>query len=255
MIKILLSVLTIGVVGVTAYTATSAFFSDTERSDNNQIVAGRLDLQISNKVLVNGQEDTSKSFTARNLASGTMIYNLSSLIPGDSGANSIGIVNPSNSTPMWACVGIGDLADNENGLADAETEMGDNTDTGELSGRLNFYAWSDNGDGIPASGETGLFTNVSGPASDVMGGKVYPIADSTIPGSAIATGATKYVGLYWCLGTITVAGDVPTCDGSLVPNNVMTDYITAKFKFYGEQSTNNDSFKCSDETGLAIFTP
>ena len=52
--KILLSILTIGIVGGAAFAATQAFFSDTETSTGNVLAAGAIDLLIDNESFVTG---------------------------------------------------------------------------------------------------------------------------------------------------------------------------------------------------------
>ena len=50
--KILISVLSIAVVGAVAFGATRAFFSDTETSTGNILAAGAIDLEIDNESYV-----------------------------------------------------------------------------------------------------------------------------------------------------------------------------------------------------------
>jgi hypothetical protein len=91
-----------------------------------------------------------------------------------------------------------------------------------------------------------LFSNQSGPASDVLGGKSYPLADITTPGGLpMAPGITNYIGLAWCAGTQSIVGNTITCDGSTLGNIVQTDMMEATIAFRVEQSRNNPNFRCA----------
>lgn len=259
--RILLSLLTIGVVSVVAFRATSAFFNDTETSTGNTITADTLDLQISNKAWLNGNTVNELVFTAKDLTSSDKIFNFSNIVPGDKGANSIDITPAEGSTPVWACVAIGNVQNDENLALQAEIDDGDSPSdiNGELAQHLKVFAWSDdNHDGIWNGSELPLFTSpFYGPASDVLAGRVYPIADSTTGGVAINGGSSRYLGINWCLGAmvVTPATKTVTCDGSSETNVTQTDSLKASVRFYAEQAQNNASFRCSDQQELLTFTP
>ncbi|KKU70956.1 MAG: hypothetical protein UX97_C0016G0004 [Candidatus Beckwithbacteria bacterium GW2011_GWA2_47_25] len=147
-----------------------------------------------------------------------------------------------------------------------ELEAGDVTNTdsifdGELAQNLKFAAWldwgstpgfgggddEDEGDNIwqGEQAEPLLFSNQSGPASDVLGGRTYKLADSTTVGGPIPAGQTNYIGLAWCAGTQTV-GSTITCDGAGMGNNAQTDSMVADIAFRVEQSRNNPNFVCGN---------
>lgn len=137
---------------------------------------------------------------------------------------------------------------------------------GELAQNMKFAAWLDQGtipgwqntpttttdagegdnvwQGDPA--EPLLFSNKTGPASDVLGGKTYALADSTTLGGPMAPNVTNYIGLQWCAGTQVVDStlDTITCDGSTLGNIVQTDSMVANIAFRVEQSRNNEDFTC-----------
>src|SRR3989338_6626584 len=99
---------------------------------------------------------------------------------------------------------------------------------GELAQNLNFFAWLDEGatDGFQGQGqdptegdnewqdgpEPPLFSNVIGPASDVLNGVTYTLADSnfSVIGGPFIGSTTYYIGVTWCAGTLSV--DVPDVD-------------------------------------------
>jgi hypothetical protein len=91
-----------------------------------------------------------------------------------------------------------------------------------------------------------MFSNQSGPASDVLGGKSYPLAMPGLNGSTpMAPNLTNYIGLAWCAGTQTVGANSITCDGSTLGNIVQTDSMEASVAFRVVQSRNNPNFTCT----------
>ena len=101
-----------------------------------------------------------------------------------------------------------------------------------------------------------MFTNTIGPASDVLNGVTYTLADSNfsvLGGTNPFVGSTTYyIGLAWCAGTMTVtsnAGNMAgqpdlSCDGSSMGNDTQTDSMTADLSFRAEQWRNNPDFDC-----------
>lgn len=272
--KILLSILSVGVVGAVAFSATQAFFSDTETSTGNTFTAGEIDLTVDSTAhyagmvctggfWVNETTDSSTrpdllgdecfgTWTATDLTNHSF-FNYGDLKPGDEGENTLSLTVTSNDS--YACAVIGDLEDLENDITEPEAEDGDTTpDLGELSSELRFFAWDDNGNNVWESGEAVLFSNIEGPASDVVGGVVYPLF--TPASSVLPANTTQYLGMYWCYGDITAnEGDhTLTCDGSDVTNVSQTDSMSADIAFYVEQSRNNEDFTCSEDL-LSLVQP
>jgi len=200
-------------------------------------------------------------------------FNFTDIKPGDEGENTISLHITSN--PAWACVDVAVTQNADNDCTEPEDSADSNclvTDppsliNGELAENLNFAAWLDQGNtpgwqnsdedeetndsgegdniwqGSPA--EPLLFSNQSGPASDVLGGKSYPLADVTTPGAQpMVPGLTNYIGLQWCAGTQAIVGNTITCDGSTLGNVVQTDSLEASVTFRVEQSRNNPNFRC-----------
>lgn len=178
-------------------------------------------------------------------------FNFSDLKPGDEGENTISL--HVNDNDAYACVIIDNMVDADNDCTEPESgadgeactvEAPEGETGGELSQELRFFAWADDGDNIwePGDGEITLFSNTEGPASDVIDGVVYPLftpLTGALPGAE-----TQYVGLYWCYGAISTAGDVLSCDGAPVSNLSQTDSLMADFTFYVEQARNNGDFEC-----------
>lgn len=284
--KVFGSTLTIGVVLAVAVAATSSYFSDTESSLGNTFVAGSIDLLIDSEahyaglVCVDGtwqydneEEETSRpdllgqectgSWESTDLDTliSSAFFNYDDIKPGDEGENTISITVEDNDA--WLCMNIDNMQDLDNTLTEPEEDADpDGLDSGELAENLHFTAWLDQGetpgfqnDEDPGEGdniwqgedaEPLLFSNESGPASDVLGGKTYALADAGSIGGPIAGGITHYIGLQWCAGTMTINAGEITCDGASMGNETQTDSLTADIHIYAEQSRNNPEFSCDD---------
>lgn len=192
-------------------------------------------------------------------------FNFDDVKPGDEGENTISLHVTSN--PAWACVDVNITQNDDVSSNEPELESGDAPDTdsifdGELAQNLNFAAWLDQGliagwqgDGDPEEGdniwqgeaaEPLFFSNETGPASDVLGGVSYPLADSNTGFGPMTADETNYIGLAWCAGDQVVdtgAGTI-TCDGAGMGNDTQTDSMEASIAFRVEQSRNNPDFVC-----------
>ncbi|RJR29629.1 hypothetical protein C4564_02055 [Candidatus Microgenomates bacterium] len=275
--KIFTSLLIVGAVGAVALGATQAFFSDTETSTGNVLSAGAIDLKIDSTAHYDGlvctnvagggqdpvyqweletdQVQTNRtdllhkpcdsSWELKDLTLGDKFFNLIDLKPGDNGENTISIHVDSNDAYM--CAKIDNMVNYENDVTEPESIVDDTSGAaeGELSQEIRFFAWDDNGDNIWDKGEQVLFSNIEGPADDVINGVVYPMFT---PGNVLKAGEgnTEYVGLYWCYGSLVVnQGDnLLVCDGKSVTNLTQTDSLSADISFYVEQARNNDNFVC-----------
>ena len=175
-------------------------------------------------------------------------FNFTDVKPGDEGENTISLHIDNNDA--WMCADVNITKNDDVSSTEPEMHAGDATNTasitdGELAQNLTFFAWADDGDNIWEENEPKLFTNTSGPASDVLGGKTYAIADSSTGLGPIAALQTKYIGLAWCAGTIvpTAPGNI-TCNGATMGNNAQTDTMEASITFRVEQARNNTNFRC-----------
>ena len=195
----------------------------------------------------------SGTWEPKNLGAETF-FNFPDVKPGDSGENTISLHVDSNDA--YACVDVNITKNDDNGLTGPELAVDTATSTGgvgvgELAQHLNFFAWADiastspavPGDNIWQASEQALFSNGVGPASDVLGGKTYTLADSTT--GPLAGGVTKYIGLAWCAGSMTAVSGVITCDGSTMGNDTQTDTMEASVAFRVEQARNNAGFTCA----------
>ena len=149
--KILLSVLTIGMVSAVAFGATTAYFSDTETSTGNTFSAGTLDLDVDG----NNGSNTVK-FTVANMKPGSQQTGKYTL-------NNVGSIN-----------GFLDLenisvTNNENNCIEPETDAGDVTcnnlgpGEGELQNVVNMKLYWDNDcDGYWSTGDVYIYNGLTG---------------------------------------------------------------------------------------------
>lgn len=283
--KVLLSLSMITVVAVAAIGATGAFFSDTETSTGNTFTAGAIDLKVDSQQHYNGMvclrdilpEPNNPATYSWQPENGTVapyypaigtacdgtwtetdlgaqkFFNFGDVKPGDSGENTISLHVIDNDA--WACVDV-NITKNDD-VSSTEPELAvdvANTDSifdGELAQNIKFAAWGEtDGDNIWEQGEPLLFSNQSGPASDVLGGKTYALADATTVGGPMTGGTTKYIGLAWCAGNqvVNTSGNTITCDGAAMGNITQTDSMEASIAFRVEQARNNAGFQCSTAT-------
>ena len=183
-------------------------------------------------------------------------FNFNDIKPGDSGKNIISLHVEDNNA--WACLTIDNLENDDNGCVEPEalvdSTCGDGE--GELAENLDFFAWADDGDSFfePDQGEIPLFTNIIGPASDVLDDITYPIADSdinvfTLESDDPLTGLeTNYIGLIWCAGDMTLDENTGNlnCDASGMGNDSQSDSLSADITFIVEQARNNSNFTCNE---------
>jgi predicted ribosomally synthesized peptide with SipW-like signal peptide len=270
--RILTSLLVVGVAATAVIGATQAFFNDTETSTGNVLKAGAIDLRIDSQAHYAGLvcdietgkwvdedgsdnntrpellgQDCEGSWVLKDLVQGDRFFNLLDLKPGDEGENTISIHVDSNDAYM--CAIIDNMQNDDNGLTEPESDV-DSTGgigEGELADEVHFFAWNDNGadehagNNIWDEDEDPLFSNVEGPASDVIDGVVYPL---TQIGNPIPGGETQYIGLYWCYGELTVEANSLSCDGASATNLTQTDSLAVDISFFAEQARNNDQFAC-----------
>ncbi|OGC78272.1 hypothetical protein A2619_05670 [candidate division WWE3 bacterium RIFOXYD1_FULL_39_9] len=266
--KILLSLALVAVASAAAIGGTIAFFSDTETSVGNTFTAGAIDLRVDSQCTYNGQEseqcgewelkDLGTNFDQAIAEVPTVgsdrFYNFSDVKPGDFGENTISLHVRNNEA--HACLIVDNLHNDDLGLTEPESEDGDETDgadNGELAQAIKFFAWDDDGDNVWGTGELPLFTNTSGPASDVLNGRTYYLG--VLPGGEWNDpAATQYIGVYWCYGDITVDATSHTlsCSGASVNNVTQTDQLTADIKFYVEQTRHNQNFRCPEKKEIVF---
>ena len=196
-------------------------------------------------------------------------FNFDDVKPGDEGENTISIHIDNNEA--WMCADI-DVTKNDDvdctepeddaeGAGVCENSLPSAEFDGELAQNLDIFTWLDDGvtpgfqgddegegDNIWQANELSLFSNGVGPLSDAIGGVSYALADSDTGNGPLPAGATQYIGLTWCAGTLTIdaPGDL-TCDGATMGNDAQTDEVMLDMTFRVEQYRNNPNFLCEPE--------
>ena len=254
--KILISLSVIGAVAAIVIGGTVAYFSDVETSTGNTFTAGSIDLKIDNTCYLNGKPVEGCTWELTDLTD-QLFFNFTDLKPGDWGEDTVSMHVYDNDA--WACVTFKNLVNKDNTCTEPEKaddphqdgNCGINTPgepAGELAQNLYFVFWADDGNNIWETNEPIL---MQGLASDVLGGKTYPIADSTfsiagMPGTPLTGSKDYYIGKAWCFGTMgsMVSGQHPTCNGQAVNNASQSDSLTGDIIFYAEQARNNPGFVC-----------
>lgn len=283
--KILTSLVTISAMSIMVFGATQAYFNDEETSSGNTFTAGSLDLEVDSTCHYDGmvcvandsdgftwQEESGNSSTRPELINlpcdctwpeksltSEKFFKFSDLKPGDYGESTISLHVIDNNA--WACALIDQMQNDDNtctepeGVAEADATCGEDVGGGELAQALHFFAWADDGNNVWEAGEPPLFSNVEGPASDILDGVVYPLADSTTEGNALdltepqayfVESETYNIGIAWCAGTMTVneTAHTITCDSDGMGNETQTDSLAADISFHAEQWRNNPDFSC-----------
>ncbi len=286
MSRIILSLTLITIViGAITFTATTAFFSDTETSVANVFTAGAIDLKVDNESYYNGVLNASTTWETMDLTI-QKFFDFGDLKPDDYGEDTISLHVDTNDAYMCANVKLTSNNDNTQtepeGLVDAN-----GTSTGELAALVNFLWWADDGDNVLESNENVISQGPIG-ALGVGGSTTIALADSTtniwtgesgpVPGEI-----THYIGKAWCFGTIGVqkitqdgsdtlmspagnnngnkiSGEPEdggiTCVGNELGNESQTDSLTADVTFNVIQSRNNPRYRCVPpvETGQVVVT-
>lgn len=283
--KILLSILSIAVVGAVAFGATRAFFSDTETSKDNSFTAGAIDLKIDNTSYVTNGEGVlvTSPKTSWELADLTVekFFDFTDLKPGDIGEDTISVhVNNNNA---WLCAAARVTVNSdetctepENTDENAQCVIETNGQNGDLAQEVNFAFWKDDGDNVLEVGETPF---LSGPISGLNGAGQIALADTSVNSvwglnTPIPGGTDVFIGKAWCFGTLTpnpvalgdggplslvdneiLRGTGFTCNGLGVNNKAQTDKVVGDLQFYAVQSRNNSTFTCAQNYTPVWPTP
>jgi len=242
--KLIISLSAIAAVAIIAIGATTAYFSNTEKSTGNTFIAGAIDLKVDNECHYNGNiceagfwvgsssypvPGTACSCTwAPTDLSGQVIFNFTDVKPGDEGEDTISLHVDSN--PAWICAEISNVLTAENGCnvpEDIVDETCEPEALGELQDNLYFSLWMDDCDNIYEPGEpeyeTYLIENAK--VTDLK----WPIADSETGGEPIRNA---------CIG---VAWSIPDEVGNIIQGDSVTGDIT----FNAYQARHNDDFVCN----------
>jgi predicted ribosomally synthesized peptide with SipW-like signal peptide len=283
--KIVMSLGVVVFVAALSWGATGAFFSDSETSTGNTFTAGAIDLTVDSQQHYNRMVCTlvgetyswqpevgftpgvghypatgtacDGTWTMTNLGPTHQFFDFDDVKPGDEGENTISLHIDSN--PAWACADVTLTKNDDVSTVDPETDAGDvvedvgNMFDGELAQNLWFTAWPDvatTSGGIPGDNiwqgpvlEPLYFA--PGPAFNVLNGTTTLALADSLGGTPLPGGATTYVGLQWCAGTMTVVGNTLVCNGATMGNIAQTDSMVGNITLRVEQHRNNPNFLCT----------
>ncbi|MBP9711164.1 MAG: hypothetical protein KBD50_02820 [Candidatus Pacebacteria bacterium] len=205
-----------------------------------------LDLKIDSKATYNGVLVPSSTWSLKDLKpTKDKFWNFKDIKPGDQGENTISIhVNKD----AWMCLEFLNLKEKENGENEPEgLEDASAVNEGELADEMEFFAWHDDGDNIFEVGETPIFGTSTQSAVKVLNNTVYTIADYK-SGNPIPKNTTKYFGIQWCAGnmTVNVATATITCDATTMGNEAQTDSMTVDVQLVAASAKDEKKFKCKD---------
>ena len=205
-----------------------------------------IDLKIDSHAFYNGNFFPTSSWYLKDLNPWKdHFFDFDDVKPGDWGKTIISM--HVKKTDAWMCLDFKNLKSNDNGQNEPEShdDLDGNTD-GELAENLFFFAWRDDGDNTFEVGETPIFGNTPLPATTVLNETTYPIADAG-NGSSCKEGTTRYVGLAWCAGIMSVnlATAQISCDGSQLGNVAQTDSMSVDVSIRAVPTKQNPNFKCN----------
>src|SRR3989304_8603 len=162
--KFLSSLLLIGIVALTAFGLSSAFFSDTETSQDNTFTAGELDLEIDNESYYNGVFNDDLSWPFEEWAN-QLFFNFTDIKPDDYGEDTISLHAEND---YWLCMEMQVTKDDDNTCTETEqlddpscNEPDGDLNDGELGGLINFAWWADDGDNVFEDDEAPPFLGVA----------------------------------------------------------------------------------------------
>lgn len=224
-----------------------AFGFRTEATGFTYATGSGFNLRIDSQAFYNGQAVPSSTWALKNLQPNSdKFFNFSDIKPGDRGTTTISFhVNKD----AWICLDFEKLKEYENGRN--EPEMAEDStggaNSGELADGTEFFAWYDDGDNVFEVGEKAIFGTSTGKqaATKVFDNKTYALADSVF-GTAFTASTTRYVGITWCAGDLTVntATAAIGCDATKLGNEAQTDSFTVDVGIRAEGSKDNKNFKC-----------
>lgn len=190
---------------------------------------------------VEGFQNACRLWTEKDLGKGDSFFNFGDIKPGDWGRNVISLHVYDNDA--YACLIVHNKDDQENGIQESEEgdlpNQGNPSGFGELSNYLNVFTWMDDGDGEYDSNTEGI---IEGPAPIVNFGSLMSL-DPEHQSYLTAT-TTKYVGVAWCAGDLSIEEGQLVCDGSGMKNDAQSDSFSASLTAYAVQTRNNSGFSC-----------
>lgn len=238
------------IVGVVVLLGVLALFKD---SIGITFATGGLNLRIDSHSIYNGVVQPSSTWTLKNLVPGVdKFFNFDDIKPGDMGREILSFHTDKNA---WGCMDFTNLVDQDNGNNEPESlEDSNGAIGGELSKGIEFFGWFDDGDNTYEVGEKAIFgTSTPQAGLDVL--KKYILADSS-QGSFFPANVTRYVGIQWCAGNLTVntSTAVITCDGTALGNGAQTDSFSVDLALRAQTANDSPTFRCDGRVEVPKVT-
>jgi hypothetical protein len=218
-----------------------------------------IDLKIDSHAFYNGNLFPTSTWYLKDLnPSADHFFNFDDVKPGDWGKTVISMHVKKHDA--WMCLDFKNLKSDDNGQNEPEALAdADGDSSGELASNLFFFAWQDDGDNVFEVGETPLFGNNPLPATTALNETSYAIADAG-HGNSCRQDTTRYVGIAWCAGTMTVnlANAQISCDGSHMGNASQTDSMSVDISIRAVPTDQAPNFVCKQppvEEPSCPFTP
>lgn len=210
---------------------------------------GGIDLKIDSKAWYNGSLVPSATWSLKNLVPGSdKFFNFDDIKPGDKGCTVISM--HVKKSPAWLCLDAKNLTQSENGVNEPESHE-DGTPGADLASGTEFFGWLDDGDGkFEPPVEQPIFGTSTQAASYVFASTTYAIADST-GGIMCQINSTRYVGMCWCAGNLTVLPNGKfACDASALGNAAQTDSFSVDISIRAQSALEKPRFKCGGYPGV-----
>jgi hypothetical protein len=221
-------------------------YSYRSNSTGFTFATGDFNLRIDSESTWNGVLQPNSTWALKNLVPGVdKFFYLDDVKPGDEGEATISFHVNKNA---WICLDFENLTQSENNVNEPEghVDATDGASDGELAENTEFFAWHDDGDNVFEQGEKPIFgTSTPQAAEDLFDNVTYALADAAA-GQPYPANVTKYIGVLWCFGDLTVnvpAGTV-LCDGSQEGNVAQTDSFSVDIGFRAVPSKDNKNFTC-----------
>lgn len=231
------------VVGV-AVVAAGAAYARTQTPGITFATNG-IDLKIDSRAWYNGTEVPGSTWALKNLVpTADRFFSYSDVKPGDSGRTVISMHVKKESA--FLCLDFSNFVGADNTQNEPESAVdGNGLADDELADKTEFFGWIDDGDGTYEPGEKILFGLGIQKASTVLNDKSYAVADSG-QGGACGVNQTRYVGVAWCAGNLTVniASGAMTCDASTMGNKAQTDSFSFDASIRALPSKQHGIFAC-----------
>jgi len=204
-----------------------------------------IDLKIDSRAWYNGAAVPGSTWALKNLVpTADHFFSYDDVKPGDSGKTVISMHVKKESA--FLCLDFSNFVGADNTQNEPESAVDANgLVKDELADGVELFGWIDDGDNVYEWGEKILFGMGVQRASYVLNDKAYAVADSG-QGGACGVNQTRYVGIAWCAGNLTVniVTGAMTCDAAALGNKAQTDSFSFDTSIRAMPSKQHGIFAC-----------